>query len=595
MQRTFYAKYGVTDGMLETFGSLRFRCSILCSGWPGWAISARIRGWVVELIAVKDTEWMDCFRCWFPDSVIVSLADCEKWTSLGMNSDVWLSDADPPRKLSLWDTNARMIITRRRARHLPKGSEWVMSVRSLDHVSCGGVTDGSWTFYVYSRRNDPPLLDFKRVGARDLSTIFDSKIQGIPCPQPTAIVATHPKVIQIRPHTFHGGGLLPWTGRHDFVVAPCIFSPTHWVRRRIHGQEMLKILDVPDSICEVLTSSQIALLCQDLHMVPTKVLCALLDSIPNFSPINPEAVTEVVKRSKLESNRCHLPAEVTRRVDSKPSDRLEAPVPSDERLKSGSAVRDEPLIPSKLEELTKAAERMLTEDRNTKATKSDDAAVPTYLWDLAIFPNPSEAQLQALSVLRKGCLRWWKRNTYRSFTRWFHDTYKNCLNFRPQAAEVELSEDAVKSLVAGRECITRSCLATWWEWAGGSRPYFWRWPADYRVQIRDGIKLWIRNQLPKWHVPQRHESDAATRANVRTKLVVVRGRGYIAPSLVKALTAFFSVKKGETDIRVVYDGTKSGLNAALWAPWFPLPTIEGHLRAVEPGYYMGDIDIGEMF
>jgi len=45
----------------------------------------------------------------------------------------------------------------------------------------------------------------------------------------------------------------------------------------------------------------------------------------------------------------------------------------------------------------------------------------------------------------------------------------------------------------------------------------------------------------------------------------------------------------------VYDGTKSGLNRAVWAPWFPLPTVEAHLRCVEPGSYMGDIDIGEMF
>jgi len=46
---------------------------------------------------------------------------------------------------------------------------------------------------------------------------------------------------------------------------------------------------------------------------------------------------------------------------------------------------------------------------------------------------------------------------------------------------------------------------------------------------------------------------------------------------------------------MVYDGTKSGLNSVLWAPWFPLPTVDSHLCAVEKDTFMGDLDIGEMF
>jgi hypothetical protein len=64
---------------------------------------------------------------------------------------------------------------------------------------------------------------------------------------------------------------------------------------------------------------------------------------------------------------------------------------------------------------------------------------------------------------------------------------------------------------------------------------------------------------------------------------------------VESLTSFFAVPKGDSDIRMVYDGTKSGLNDALWAPWFALPTIESHLRFVDQSSHMGDIDIGDMF
>ena len=46
---------------------------------------------------------------------------------------------------------------------------------------------------------------------------------------------------------------------------------------------------------------------------------------------------------------------------------------------------------------------------------------------------------------------------------------------------------------------------------------------------------------------------------------------------------------------MVYDASKSGLNDSIWVPRFPLPTINTHLRAVEPGTWMGDLDIGEMF
>ena len=48
-------------------------------------------------------------------------------------------------------------------------------------------------------------------------------------------------------------------------------------------------------------------------------------------------------------------------------------------------------------------------------------------------------------------------------------------------------------------------------------------------------------------------------------------------------------------MRMVYDATKSGLKAQLWAPWFLLSTIESHLRSVQPGSFMGNIDFSEQF
>ena len=79
------------------------------------------------------------------------------------------------------------------------------------------------------------------------------------------------------------------------------------------------------------------------------------------------------------------------------------------------------------------------------------------------------------------------------------------------------------------------------------------------------------------------------------KLDAVRKRKYIAPGHVTSLTNFFSVPKGQDDIRLVYIGTSSGLNDQLWVPGFPMPTIETILRDKFPHSWMDDSDLGEFF
>ena len=80
----------------------------------------------------------------------------------------------------------------------------------------------------------------------------------------------------------------------------------------------------------------------------------------------------------------------------------------------------------------------------------------------------------------------------------------------------------------------------------------------------------------------------------------VLGRRYSGPGVIKSLTAFFDVDKVKEgnkvmDIRMVYDGTISGFNDSLEVPKFGRPTLRSHLRAMEPGYFMVDADVGECF
>jgi hypothetical protein len=67
--------------------------------------------------------------------------------------------------------------------------------------------------------------------------------------------------------------------------------------------------------------------------------------------------------------------------------------------------------------------------------------------------------------------------------------------------------------------------------------------------------------------------DDDMKLKVIKKLLKARERRYIAPGLVKSLTAFFAVPKGEDDIRLVYDGSVSGLNLSIWVPRFFLTTL----------------------
>jgi hypothetical protein len=64
---------------------------------------------------------------------------------------------------------------------------------------------------------------------------------------------------------------------------------------------------------------------------------------------------------------------------------------------------------------------------------------------------------------------------------------------------------------------------------------------------------------------------------------------------VESLTSVFAVKKVD-DIRLVYNAAEIGLNDAMVVPRFSsMPTIHTHLRAVEEGTHMADLDVGEMF
>lgn len=149
-------------------------------------------------------------------------------------------------------------------------------------------------------------------------------------------------------------------------------------------------------------------------------------------------------------------------------------------------------------------------------------------------------------------------------------------------------------LAAAADAIRRGANSTWWEWDDGSRPFHWRWPKEYQTTIRDGLPVYV-SPGEETIAPQGDTMDPTQKAAMIKKLRKVRERGYITKAEITSLTNFFPVAKGLEDIRMVYDGTKSGLNDRIWVPHFALASLDSALRCVEIGTSMGDIDIGEMF
>lgn len=75
--------------------------------------------------------------------------------------------------------------------------------------------------------------------------------------------------------------------------------------------------------------------------------------------------------------------------------------------------------------------------------------------------------------------------------------------------------------------------------------------------------------------------DVNIREKVKAKVKKLLDKGYIELAdldLIEAFMHFIHVPKGDNNICMVYDGSKSGLNSLIWAPWFALPTAESMVR-----------------
>ena len=455
-----------------------------------------------------------------------------------------------------------------------------MESLKLGHSERGGVTDGHYQLQAFRRRGEEARADARQDiklptrKPRDLLTVvYDCVETGKDWIKP---VTPHVQKPTVRPvsgmrDVFQGGGLLPVrSSRFTRFIVPGVRSRTGWVIRPLTGVEQLQARDVPTRIAEAMNKeSDTRAQCWE-QLTPAKCL------VDGASFI-------------LQKHNCAtwLTGALVQGVDIP----FVAPVvpvteAEDPKVENGTPGRSHLGLGPQLQR--EEAEEVDQEARNLKAVKADDAEVPVELWNARIqgrlHPGASKAAVdRALSLLRARCLRWWTRKVTLSYLAWRKG--------RPHDSKSEV----VRNDEAALDGISRAADSSWWQWDAGSRCFFWRWPEDYMIPIRDGVEPWIFGELPKYTRAQRGEKNPQQRARMVEKLSTVLRRGYISPGRIASLTSFFGVPKGTEDIRMVYDGTASGLNDSMWAPNFPLPTVAHQLRALAPGSWMGDLDVSDMF
>lgn len=469
----------------------------------------------------------------------------------------------------------------------------------LSHQDFGGVTNGEWTVYTEGvtlsklkvskvRRNLKHLLSTTE-GASSTSQL--EKCVG----EPLNLFST-----------------VPW-GITDTcsVRVPSVFQKGDLVTRCLTDKELMNIYDI-----ELITQSELSNLFRlknrlpsnsFIKQIPIKVLRAVRSAVLLELAVNDDDL------SSIDSGDSNITLQRNNESRS-----LVEPLLDDQSYDS-------------IDDRSIAGEVEINSSEDI-AAKRDDAEAEPEEWDRwsvnNFTPNPGDEPLvctgiydthahkRLFNAFRDLLARRYRRNVLQSFLKYMRTTHFSGKTFKMKLMDsnrvinIPLWVKHIRSSSKGsgklwnlhRDCevgidaIRRASWSSWWNWDSGSTLYFWRWPKNVRVAVRDGTKLFVNwDKLPKYTKRQKWPNDENDREKLEAKIRKVRTRGYIQPGFVKSLTGFFAVPKAGSDIRVVYDATQCGLNDALWAPNFFLPTVDAILRNASSSTWFGDIDLGEMF
>ena len=460
----------------------------------------------------------------------------------------------------------------------------------IKHENIGGITNSKWLIGVGKILNTldyPPLNKLcATVGlVRQFMDILKTATRGHVCEPPEKQM---PKLVTIE----------SVLNRATFRV-PCVMSRSGWVNRALTLQELGAVFDLPELFMAQLSSEHEELDDKELaaifnlSIVPLKIVGILKCLIGCLQ--GQEDQVEVAEVACIQT-------EKESSVDFI-SGLLQDPNQGD--------IAKENVI-----DVTAA----FLKGYGEKVAKSDSAAVPVELWNAVLFEKHFShiayspvKHGRALEIIRnKFALRIYTVNVVTSFFKYikaqhgqdwlsfYLETRKGGKgNMRKRKRGRKRKEERFQSLridlAIGMEGLTRVIQGSWWEWDYGSTLFFWRWPSEIRAAARDGVPAFIQSELPRYRRKQRPPDKEYMLIKMKEKLGKVTKRKYISKGVVRSLINCFAVEKGSDDIRLVYDGTKSKLNDAVFAPNFFLPFLDSVLMWVNADSWLADLDLGEMF
>jgi hypothetical protein len=340
--------------------------------------------------------------------------------------------------------------------------------------------DGVWKFCA----NEPFV--------RDLPSLPPSSILQIICqivrhakqrrspPPDRSLPRSVAKVCHTPENVIDSRGLLPRDNPLAPVLCPSVFSPTGWVTRVLSVEELYRAFNIPKAAPPVTPSDDTSW----RDAPPSKVLQHAFGrwaTTPNI---------RYIKQIQSLSDTARAPAMYT------------------------------------------FASAQDLEASFVSAIKSNEAEIPVHLWNDRIWAlGAHRGELVAsfsankgkcpLDAIREALLCYWRQRVRRSLVRYLRELHGTNWYSSPTAKEeVEL----------GKDCISRTCAADWWEWRGGSAILFWRWAPNLKALTTQGHPSWILpGLLPNYRRPQQAERDEAMREKVKKKLAKCAGKGLHEP------------------------------------------------------------------
>ena len=586
--------------------------------WPCWLTSVVSLALPLEKVFVQD-RYKNLFdeptsiklmSCWSSLDHIHGFSNYSAVNILGSGSLKFLDELPTPflhesnsfvyaveldfrrfhRKRDL-DRMLRSIATRLAGKHLDS--------EIVHHADFGGVTNASYV--VAARGIDTACFRTNDGLPRTLSHIISAATPGnhkaIEPPPPIHILDRRPMVVD---------GLLRREGLFDVyspklnVACPSVFKKSKWVQRRLSQFETLRMWDVQLSLDSRMDTQDIERLA--LSMSPL-LISSFLRNIWGRGEAPPLAARTDGQASIVDDIRCqedNPPPTIHHTILECKGRQTLGDLPSVDLVYPVAMIQEDVSLDNGCMSEAERLDLVKGLHDEAKAVKSDDAEVPTYLWDNFITRGGKVTTELArqLTLIRQVALQWYRRKLTRDCCLFLNGRHGDWTHDRHERqGDHKLNLD----MAAMREIVHRACYNTWFEYSAGSRLHFFRFPSKYMTMARDGVPVSFMTAGPSEIRPQLNMA-AAERAVLKKKILAMWQKRYldVPAGKLKSAISYFAVPKGEVDgvvqdWRVVFHAGANGLNDCVWAPSFWLPSVESLLRIVDESSFMEDRDVGEMF